>query len=582
MKTNVCRMALLLLSLFVLTTNVEAKKKKYPNGDVYEGKWKKGAPEGQGKLTKLNGEWYEGVWHEGFLTEGECHLTNGVVFRGTWTDGMQHFQGSLTTAKSDVYEGEGMWERWYSGTGKGKITYASGAIYEGSWQQLNKHGQGVLFDTSDDQYRGEWKYDKLDEGECLRSNGVKEEGSWSGMSLYRGKRQYRKDGIQFFETVSGGLVTETKQILPSDVEYWPKEGKMSFTESGSSITVTGLSSSGNLTINHVNYYDVSGQSDSIVFTGQGMDTFAIAKGTPTHMAQELRDYYTIHKEDIQRQYAEQKAKEEREARELHEAQQKVYADMIVGQTYKTNDAQMDDAGTRMFLRGMSAKLEYSFAFKAGYEVVVGCLMNVPASVLRSSYELMILKSKMDRTETCRYDIDDGKITIYDPSNRILYQADIKNNGGYLEFNDGLMGSVINVKGNKPTVASKSSAKGNGWAGRRYRSDKVIFANKSLAKQYDTNMFTVVPTFTIQFDSDTEATLITTVELKKKPSVSLSQEQWNMLTKEAQQHVTSDTQTYSISNGRLKMRAETFRIVGNGQSLVNDSPDFKGTVLRRIE
>ena len=31
-----------------------------------------------------------------------------------------------------------------------------------------------------------------------------------------------------------------------------------------------------------------------------------------------------------------------------------------------------------------------------------------------------------------------------------------------------------------------------------------------------------------------------------------------------------------------MGAETFRIVGNGQSLVNDSPDFKGTVLRRIE
>ena len=132
------------------------------------------------------------------------------------------------------------------------------------------------------------------------------------------------------------------------------------------------------------------------------------------------------------------------------------------------------------------------------------------------------------------------------------------------------------------MSAKAQSKGNGWVGRRYRSDKVIIANKKLAQQYDSDMFSIVPTFTIQFDTDTEATLLITIELKKKPYVNLSQEQWELLTKQAHQKIDSRTQTYTISEGRLKMGAETFRIIGNGQSLVNDSPDFKGTVLRRIE
>lgn len=39
----------LILALFVSGT-VEAKKKKYPNGDYYEGEMKKGKPDGLGKM----------------------------------------------------------------------------------------------------------------------------------------------------------------------------------------------------------------------------------------------------------------------------------------------------------------------------------------------------------------------------------------------------------------------------------------------------------------------------------------------------------------------------------------------------
>ena len=590
MKTILFRTTMLMLSLLVLTTNVEAKKKKYPNGDVYVGKWKKGAPEGQGKLTRANGEWCEGIWHVGYLTEGDYHKTDGTVYKGTWTINMTYFKGTMTSASSDVYTGEGYWEKWSEGTGEGTITYATGAVYKGSWKKFNKNGRGTYTDVSANHYKGEWKNDLLAKGTCHRADGTLEDGEWIAMTLQNGTREYRKEYVQYIETVCGGRVTETKQILPSGTEYWPDIQKMNFKVGQSNITVNGLTSRGKMKISSVDYYDVDCQSDSIVFTGRGLDTFAIAKGTPQEMDRQLRYYVTQHLTVMQQQYSEQKAKEEREAQErlaaerrAEEARQKIYYDMIVGQTYKTSDANMGGAGATLLFGSMGAKLAYTFHFKSREEVDVTSHMDIPASVVRRSPELLILMSEMNKEYTRRYTVKDGEITILDKDGKEkAFQASIKNNGGYLDFNDGLSGSVINTKGNRPTVKSVPAKSGKGWAGRRYRSDKVIFANQSLAKQYDSEMFTVVPTFTIQFDSDTQATLLITVELKKKPYVNLSQEQWDLLTKQAKQKVESRTQTYTINGGRLKMGAETFRIVGNGQSLVNDSPDFKGTVLRRIE
>lgn len=590
MKTILFRTTMLMLSLLVLTTNVEAKKKKYPNGDVYVGKWKKGAPEGQGKLTRANGEWCEGIWHVGYLTEGDYHKTDGTVYKGTWTINMTYFKGTMTSASSDVYTGEGYWEKWSEGTGEGTITYATGAVYKGSWKKFNKNGRGTYTDVSANHYKGEWKNDLLAKGTCHRADGTLEDGEWIAMTLQNGTREYRKEYVQYIETVCGGRVTETKQILPSGTEYWPDIQKMNFKVGQSNITVNGLTSRGKMKISSVDYYDVDCQSDSIVFTGRGLDTFAIAKGTPQEMDRQLRYYVTQHLTVMQQQYSEQKAKEEREAQErlaaerrAEEARQKIYYDMIVGQTYKTSDANMGGAGATLLFGSMGAKLAYTFHFKSREEVDVTSHMDIPSSVVRRSPELLILMSEMNKEYTRRYTVKDGEITILDKDGKEkAFQASIKNNGGYLDFNYGLSGSVINTKGNRPTVKSVPAKSGKGWAGRRYRSDKVIFANQSLAKQYDSEMFTVVPTFTIQFDSDTQATLLTTVELKKKPYVNLSQEQWDLLTKQAKQKVESHTQTYTINGGRLKMGAETFRIVGNGQSLVNDSPDFKGTVLRRIE
>ena len=56
----------LILALLVSGT-VEAKKKKYPNGDYYEGEWKKGQPDGFGKMIYANGNVYEGNWENGLV-----------------------------------------------------------------------------------------------------------------------------------------------------------------------------------------------------------------------------------------------------------------------------------------------------------------------------------------------------------------------------------------------------------------------------------------------------------------------------------------------------------------------------------
>ena len=39
-----------LICALLVVGPIEAKKKKYPNGDYYEGEWKKGAPHGIGTM----------------------------------------------------------------------------------------------------------------------------------------------------------------------------------------------------------------------------------------------------------------------------------------------------------------------------------------------------------------------------------------------------------------------------------------------------------------------------------------------------------------------------------------------------
>ena len=88
----------LILALLVSGT-VEAKKKKYPNGDYYEGEWKKGQPDGFGKMIYANGNVYEGNWENG-LPNGEGKMTykGGGIYEGNWYLGIISGHGKMTVS----------------------------------------------------------------------------------------------------------------------------------------------------------------------------------------------------------------------------------------------------------------------------------------------------------------------------------------------------------------------------------------------------------------------------------------------------------------------------------------------------
>lgn len=74
-----------LIFTLLVSGTVEAKKKKYPNGDYYEGEWKNGKPHGNGKMIFSNGSSYYGTWADGKMLQGSAEIKlydEGQVFRG--------------------------------------------------------------------------------------------------------------------------------------------------------------------------------------------------------------------------------------------------------------------------------------------------------------------------------------------------------------------------------------------------------------------------------------------------------------------------------------------------------------------
>ena len=96
------------------------KTSKYPNGDTYIGHVDNdGQRDGQGILTKANGDVYEGQ------------------FKG----GMRHGEGKYTWADGDVYDGEFGYDFMH---GKGKMKFKDGQEYDGEWQGGEWQGKGIF------------------------------------------------------------------------------------------------------------------------------------------------------------------------------------------------------------------------------------------------------------------------------------------------------------------------------------------------------------------------------------------------------------------------------------------------------
>lgn len=142
----------ILLSLLILaSTSLEAKKKKYPNGDYYEGEWKKNQPNGLGKMIYANGETYEGEWLNGlFHGKGKMTYQNGNIYEGSWENGLSNGTGKMIYFNGNEYDG--LWKNGKIIKGKGKIVGLNGSIYEGEWNEewnnINSQNEDVFNGTN--------------------------------------------------------------------------------------------------------------------------------------------------------------------------------------------------------------------------------------------------------------------------------------------------------------------------------------------------------------------------------------------------------------------------------------------------
>lgn len=66
----------------------------FENGDLYNGLWKKGIPNGYGVYEFANGDVYKGAWKSGLMEgRGTYRYTNGDKYIGAWKAGKMNGRG---------------------------------------------------------------------------------------------------------------------------------------------------------------------------------------------------------------------------------------------------------------------------------------------------------------------------------------------------------------------------------------------------------------------------------------------------------------------------------------------------------
>ena len=133
-------------------------------GDVFEGEWRNGYPNGQGTFI----------------------ATNGGKYVGEYKDGQPNGQGTYTWADGDKYVGE---HKNGKRNGQGTYTYANGGKYVGQYKDDQRHGQGTDSLSNGNKYVGEWKDDKKNgQGTYTFADGRVEEGIWAEDKFVRAEK----------------------------------------------------------------------------------------------------------------------------------------------------------------------------------------------------------------------------------------------------------------------------------------------------------------------------------------------------------------------------------------------------------
>lgn len=181
--------------LAFVPSQLDAKKVKFKNGDIYDGEWKNKAPNGMGVMIYVNGEIYSGNWVNGIKNGlGTMRFLSGDEYLGNWVDDKISGEGKMTFANKDYYEGN--WED-NKQHGEGSMTYADGSTYVGGWAAGLYDGKGVREYPNKDRYEGGWAAGKQQgEGVMTYATGASYEGGWeAGEPSGEGKMNYAEGDI---------------------------------------------------------------------------------------------------------------------------------------------------------------------------------------------------------------------------------------------------------------------------------------------------------------------------------------------------------------------------------------------------
>ena len=179
-------------------------KADYTNGDVYEGEYKEGKRDGQGKYMyykKFHHDTYEGKFEANKKTGlGMVKYKDGAegFYNGYFVDGKRH--------------------------GEGTFKYKTGDIYAGQWVAGKRHGHGTyVFNGTKYEMKGTWKDGQITTGTWTLTDGTRYVG---------GFRNQKPCGDGVWETAKGTVVegAYVQQVVPLDEDKKITPGKPPATE----------------------------------------------------------------------------------------------------------------------------------------------------------------------------------------------------------------------------------------------------------------------------------------------------------------------------------------------------------------